>query len=67
MSASIKEAKTVHLTHTGPYAGMAYCHISRQDTPRDAFIHSLYSDYKTWDFKDKLCPHCIDIYLSSDD
>ena len=47
----------IHLTVTGPYAGLPLCNVNKQDalTKGDQFYHAMY--FNDWDNSD-LCHDC---------
>lgn len=47
-----------HLTHTGPYAGIPYCDVNRNNT--DRYIHTNIKYIEN--HRDIICKKCLDIW-----
>ncbi len=56
----------IHLTLTGPYAGMTLCTVNKAQAKArgDEFYHVMY--WNQWD-NPRLCPHCKAEWESTDD
>lgn len=54
----------IHLTLTGPYAGLSYCGIAIVDrVENEKYVHAPYAPYEKWAFKESLCPECKKLFL----
>jgi len=55
---------TIHLTHTGYYAGRVFCGAVRTEV--DTYMHIPYSHTKEFLTNPALCPDCLEVLEASE-
>jgi len=65
MTTAPKDTRTLHLSHTGYYAGHLMCGAPRTADTRSG--HVPYSHLDTFFALPELCPQCVAVWRADDD